>query len=106
MVNFGVSRTSLIGFGDDPCVPGGQPPAIQRGLGLIGESFRQARHRAGLSQRHLERLSGVDQTTISKLENGRLASLRPVRLASIVDAIDGLGDRAAIRPRRPPPPSG
>jgi DNA-binding XRE family transcriptional regulator len=97
-----VSSTSLAGFGDDPYVPEGQPPAIQRGLGLIGGSLRQARHRAGLSQRQLEELSGVDQTTISKLENGRLVSLRLVRLAALVNAIEGLGDRAAAPARRPP----
>jgi DNA-binding XRE family transcriptional regulator len=97
-----VSRTSLVGFGDDPYVPQGQPPGIQRGLGLIGESLRRARHRAGLSQRQLEEMSGVDQSTISKLENGRLVSLRLVRLAALVNGLEGLGDRAAA-PARPPP---
>jgi transcriptional regulator with XRE-family HTH domain len=43
----------------------------------------------GYTQRHLERLSGVDQTTISRLENGRLTSLRLVRLAAIFLALSG-----------------
>jgi DNA-binding XRE family transcriptional regulator len=98
-----VARTSLIGYGDDRYVPEGQPPEVQRGLGLIGQSFRRARDRAGLSQRHLERLSGVDQTTISKLENGRLVSLRLVRLASMANALEGLGDRPAAAAGGPPP---
>jgi transcriptional regulator with XRE-family HTH domain len=46
----------------------------------------------GYSQRQLERLSGVDQTTISRLENGRLRSLRLVRLAALFEALHGAID--------------
>jgi len=55
----------------------------------LGTIIRTARLRLGYTQRHLERLSGVDQTTISRLENGRLTSLRLVRLAAIFLALTG-----------------
>jgi transcriptional regulator with XRE-family HTH domain len=55
----------------------------------LGIVIRGARLRLGLTQQHLERLSGVDQTTISRLENGRLRSLRLVRLAAIFFALRG-----------------
>jgi transcriptional regulator with XRE-family HTH domain len=60
--------------------------AALRHLGIV---VRTARLRLGYSQRQLERLSGVDQTTISRLENGRLTSLRLVRLAAIFVALRG-----------------
>jgi predicted transcriptional regulator len=40
-----------------------------------------------MTQQHLENVSGVDQTIISRLENGRLLSIRFVRLAAIVGAL-------------------
>lgn len=41
----------------------------------LGARLRAAREAAGLSQEQLESRSGVEQTTISKIERG--ASLRP-----------------------------
>lgn len=41
----------------------------------LGARLRAAREAAGLSQEQLEARSGVEQTTISKIERG--ASLRP-----------------------------
>jgi transcriptional regulator with XRE-family HTH domain len=55
-----------------------------RHLGII---LKAARQKLGYSQRHLERLSGVDQTTISRLENGRLTSIRLLRLAALFAAL-------------------
>ena len=43
----------------------------------------------GWSQRRLERESGVDQTTISRLENGRLVSFRLLRIANLMQALSG-----------------
>jgi transcriptional regulator with XRE-family HTH domain len=59
------------------------------GLKQIGAQLRRARLGNGWSQRRLERASGVDQTTISRLENGRLASLRLVRIAALMQAVGG-----------------
>ena len=53
----------------------------------IGRWIYRSRRLAGLSQRQLETSSGVDQTIISKLENGRLRTLRLIRLAAIVGAL-------------------
>ena len=63
-----------------------------RGFRLIGQLVHRRRHRLGISQRQLELLSGVDQTVISRLENGRLGGLRWSRFARLVDALGGLGD--------------
>jgi transcriptional regulator with XRE-family HTH domain len=54
---------------------------------FLGRVVRTARLSLGLTKRHLERLSGVDQTTISRLENGKLTSLRLVRVAAIFMAL-------------------
>jgi predicted XRE-type DNA-binding protein len=45
---------------------------------------RQATH---MTQQHVENVSGVDQTVISRLENGKLHSIRLVRLAAVIGAI-------------------
>lgn len=73
-------------------------PQVHKGLRLLGRSVRRARHRARLTQQHLENASGVDQTIISRLENGKLLSMRIVQLAALVEAIDaytegGIDDR-------------
>jgi transcriptional regulator with XRE-family HTH domain len=59
------------------------------GLRLLGVQLRRARLANGWPQRGLERVSGVDQTTISRLENGRLVSLKLVRIASLMQALAG-----------------
>ena len=63
-----------------------------RGYVLIGQLVRRRRERLGLSQRQLELLSGIDQSVISRLENGRLTGIRWSRFARLVDAIGGLAD--------------
>ncbi len=59
------------------------------GLRLIGLRLREARLRLGLTQRRLEQLSGIDQTTISRLENGRLTSLHLTRVGAIASVLAG-----------------
>ena len=59
------------------------------GLRLLGVQLRRARLGIGWSQRRLERASGIDQTTISRLENGRLASLRLTKVARLMQALQG-----------------
>jgi transcriptional regulator with XRE-family HTH domain len=49
----------------------------------MGAEACQWRRQAGLSQRALETLTGLDQTTICKLERGRLPGLRLHHLARI-----------------------
>jgi len=62
-------------------------PLIEIGLGEIGRWVRSARREKGMTQQHLENVSGVDQTIISRLENGRLHSIRFTRLAAVVGAV-------------------
>ncbi len=63
-----------------------------RGYARIGRLVRRRRERIGLSQRDLQRLSGIDQSVISRLATGRLRGLRFSRLARLVDALGGIGD--------------
>ena len=65
-------------------------PQQQHGLDLIGQMVRNRRHRLGWSQRYLEMLSGLDQTVISRIENGRQFGVRWCRFADLVDALGGL----------------
>jgi transcriptional regulator with XRE-family HTH domain len=66
-------------------------PEIQHGLEVIGAVVRSGRKDRRWTQFALERASGVDQSVISRLENGRLTSLRLIRLAAIFAALDGDG---------------
>ena len=68
----------------------GRDPAIQRGMELLGRALRRQRRRSGLTQRQLGVMTGVDQSTISKFENGRRCGLRWSRFARIVAVLDGL----------------
>ncbi len=61
------------------------------GLRPIGRSLRRGRHDLGWTQHQLEQVSGVDQTIISRLENGRLESLKLRKLAAIARALKGAG---------------
>ena len=67
------------------------------GMAAIGESVRRARWRAGLSQRHLGRLCGLDQSIISRLENGKLANLRWWRFAALVGVLGDAWDPSSRR---------
>jgi len=52
------------------------------------------------TQRQLEAESGIDQTVISRLENGKQYGLRWSRLAELVDALGGLDIDASAQPAR------
>ena len=65
-------------------------PRVPRGLEIIGRAVWEARRRAGLSQRQLGYRAGVHQSTISRLERGRLNGMRLQRLATIVAVLDQL----------------
>jgi transcriptional regulator with XRE-family HTH domain len=78
-------------------------PEIRHGLEVIGEVVRSGRRDRRWTQFALERASGVDQTVISRLENGRLMSLRLIRLAAIFAALDRKGPgRDGMHPSRQP----
>jgi transcriptional regulator with XRE-family HTH domain len=72
----------------------------QRGYDLIGVVLNRRRLTAGLTQRELEDLTFIDQTVISRLENGKQYGLRWSRFAILVSVLDGLDDIPA-KPRTP-----
>ncbi len=75
----------------------------QRGLRLIGAGVRAGRWNWGMSQRQLAWRALVSQSTISKLETGKLQGMRLGTLARIVGIlrVGVTGDA----PNAPPPPS-
>lgn len=66
------------------------------GLRELGAVLKRARLGNSWSQRGLERRSGVDQTTISRLENGRLTHFSLQRLARLIEALRGRLDISDI----------
>ena len=73
------------------------------GLMTIAWSVRQRRLLYRLSQRQLAAGAGVDQSTISRLENWRLRTMRIATLARIVGTLE-LGPRFLF-PNDPPAPA-
>ena len=66
---------------------------VTLGMELLGRWIRDSRTRAGMTQAQLARLAGVHQTTLSRLERGRLEGLRLHRLAAMIAVLDSwLGD--------------
>jgi Helix-turn-helix. len=61
---------------------------------LLGRWVRESRTRAGMTQAQLARLAGMHQTTLSRLERGKLEGLRLHRLAAVIAVLDAaLADR-------------
>ena len=87
--------------------PKGGPVSAHEAAGMrrLGEQLRRARLGRGWSQRGLERASGVDQTTISRLENGRLVNLGFLRIVALVAALEGTWQIFPPDPPDPPTPS-
>jgi transcriptional regulator with XRE-family HTH domain len=73
-------------------------PQEQHGFDLIGAEIKRRREALGWSQRVLEAQSGIDQTVISRIENGKQYGIRWSRFARLVDALGGLGPPAAREP--------
>ena len=69
----------------------------------MGKTTMFARVGQGLSQRRLEALCGVDQSTICRLENGLAPGLRLDKLAKIIAVlgVDRFDQLRPIRPARP-----
>ena len=65
-------------------------PQQQHGFDLIGAIIKRRRVSLGLTQRHVEAMCGIDQTVISRIENGKQYGLRWSRFANLVDALGGL----------------
>ncbi|MFN8520311.1 MAG: helix-turn-helix domain-containing protein [Chloroflexota bacterium] len=63
-------------------------PHDQRSLTMLGAAVRMCRRQRGWSQRELEERSGVDQTTVSRIERGRVRGTQLIKLAWIAWALD------------------
>jgi transcriptional regulator with XRE-family HTH domain len=75
-------------------------------LALIGSGLRGARHGRGWSQRKLAQVAGVDQSLISRLENGVAPGIRYERFIRIMWALEWpVTERESIRAgfAEPPP---
>lgn len=79
------------------------PELIQElGVKAIGDNLLTARLRLGLSQRQLGWRVGLAQSTISRLENGRLRGISFKNLAAIVGVLSTApGFQLADVPPRP-----
>jgi ribosome-binding protein aMBF1 (putative translation factor) len=62
-------------------------PTVALGLDIIGQQVLRARRAAGLSQRQLGAMVELNQSTISRLENGLLRTFRLVNLARILGVL-------------------
>jgi DNA-binding XRE family transcriptional regulator len=60
------------------------------GMEIVGARFRNARIRAGLSQRRVADLAGVSQSSVSRLERGVSGGMRTEVLLRIAISIPGL----------------
>lgn len=54
----------------------------------LGKAMREAREAKGISQRQLGKLSGVDYSSISRMERGEFASPDPVKLQKLARLLD------------------
>jgi transcriptional regulator with XRE-family HTH domain len=75
-------------------------PIDQELLIAIGADLRRRRQEAGLTQRQLEALTNVDQTTISRVENGRISTFRLHRYARLLAGVEGRFGTIERGPRR------
>jgi len=80
-----------------------QEPAERRGLEIIGQVVLRARLGARLTQRQLGYRVGLNQSTLSRLERGRLRAMRMVTLARIFGTLNL--SPAAVLPGEPPGPT-
>src|SRR4029077_7825853 len=78
-------------------------PQQQDGFDAIGAMVRRRRGWLGWSQRYLELRSGLDQTVISRIENGKQYGIRWSRFATLVGAMGGLEIPDATQTPRPKP---
>jgi transcriptional regulator with XRE-family HTH domain len=78
----------------------------QAGRDAIGEGLKRARRHRGLSQHQAAWRSGLSQSAISRLENGKLLGLRFRRLCVLAAVLGVGGDFIlpyALKPEPPPP---
>ena len=83
----------------------------QLGYESIGRLVRTLRRRAGWTQQELQGLSGVHQSVISRLENGKRCGISWARFGRLIGTLGGLDalgllDPSSRAPRLPLPRDG
>lgn len=63
-------------------------PAERRGLEIIGRAVLRGRIAARLTQRQLGYRVGLNQSTLSRLETGKLRAMRMITLARVVGTLN------------------
>ena len=58
------------------------------GMDLLGRWIRESRDAAVMTQAQLARIAGIHQSTLSRLERGRLQGLQLHKLAAVIGALD------------------
>jgi transcriptional regulator with XRE-family HTH domain len=79
-------------------------PAVQAAIDAIGAEIRRLRLAIPATQRELEELAWLDQSTISRIETGQMPRLRLFKYARLRAAVEGrLGEVRQIprKTRRP-----
>jgi ribosome-binding protein aMBF1 (putative translation factor) len=74
-------------------------PKPPQSLRELGAAIRDGRRQHGLTQMRLEALSGVDQSSISRLERGLAPGMKVYRLARILAVLPRSGLLEADRRR-------
>jgi DNA-binding XRE family transcriptional regulator len=65
-------------------------PSIRFGLECLGRALFDARRRAGYTQAQLGHIAGLHQTTISRVERGKLNGMKLMTLASLIAGLGGI----------------
>ena len=76
-------------------------PEVQAAIEAMGAEIRRLRLAIPATQRELEELAGLDQTTISRIERGQMPRLRMFRYARLRAAVEGQLGVIHHRPRKP-----
>jgi len=100
MPSAAVVQPSMVNWGMAYAVRSPDPGTVAV-MKAVGRRVQFARLGHGLSQRQLEVLCQVDQTTISRLERGLAPGLRLERLATIMAVLEVVELRSTAR--RPGP---
>ena len=79
-----------------------EAPTFLPRCAMIREQLQAAIRDTGLSQREVSRVTGIDETLLSRFNRG----LREMSFKSIDQLMDGLGLEVVIRPRAKSPRQG
>ena len=76
-------------------------PRVQADLEALGADIRRIRTALRVTQRDLEALAWLDQSSISRIERGLMPRLPMYKFARLRAAVEGRLGEVRRRPRRP-----